>query len=50
MDRREPRFVITLIIVGGHSQQAPPTLTDWQVKAETERPPKLPFEGFVTIV
>jgi nitroreductase len=42
--------VITLIIMGGHSQQVSPTLKDWQVKAETERPPRLPFEEFATIV
>jgi len=42
--------VITLVIMGGHSQEISPTLTDWQVKAETERPPRLPFEGFATIV
>jgi hypothetical protein len=42
--------VITLIIMGSHSQQVSPTLKDWQVKAETERPPRLPFEEFATIV
>ena len=41
--------VITLIIMGGHSQQVSPGLTDWQVKAETERPPRLPFEELATI-
>jgi nitroreductase len=29
--------VITLVIMGGHSQEVSPMLTDWQVKAETER-------------
>ena len=42
--------VITLVIMGGHSQEISPALTDWQVKAETERPPRLPFEGFASIV
>jgi nitroreductase len=42
--------VITLLIVGSHSQQVSPALTDWQVKAETERPPRLSFEEFARIV
>jgi nitroreductase len=42
--------VITLLIVGGHSQEISPALTDWQVKAETERPPRLSFEELATIV
>jgi hypothetical protein len=42
--------VITLAIMDGHSHEVSPTLTDWQVKAETERPPRLPFEDFATIV
>ena len=42
--------VITLTIVGRHRQQISPSLTDWQVKAETQRPPRLPFAEFATIV
>jgi nitroreductase len=42
--------VITLVIMGGHSPKPSSTLTDWQVKAESERPPRLPFEEFATIV
>jgi len=42
--------VITLVIMGGHSQEVSPMLTDWQVKAETERPPRLPVENFASIV
>jgi nitroreductase len=42
--------VITLVIMGGHSQEVSPTLTDWQVKAETERPPRLPVGDFASIV
>ena len=42
--------VITLVIMGGHSQEVSPMLTDWQVKAETERPPRLPVEDFASIV
>ena len=42
--------LITVVIMGGHSQEVSSTLTDWQVKAETERPPRLPIEEFVKIV
>ena len=42
--------VISLIIMGGRSQLLSSALTDWQVKAETQRPPRLPFEEFATIV
>jgi nitroreductase len=42
--------VITLIIMGGHTQEISPALADWQVKAEKERPERLPFEAFASIV
>jgi nitroreductase len=42
--------VITLIIVGGHTQEISPALADWQVKPEKERPARIPFEAFVSIV
>ena len=42
--------VITLIIVGGHTQEISPALAAWQIAAETERPARMPFEGFATIV
>jgi nitroreductase len=42
--------VITLIIMGGHAQEISPALAAWQVKAEKERPERLPFEAFSSIV
>jgi len=42
--------VITLIIVGGPTQEISPVLADWQVKPEKERPARIPFEAFVSIV
>ncbi|MGA7741910.1 MAG: nitroreductase family protein [Polyangia bacterium] len=42
--------VITLIVVGGHTQEISPALAAWQIAAETERPARLPFEAFATIV
>jgi nitroreductase len=42
--------VITLIIMGGHTQEISPTLAAWQIAAETERPARMPFEAFATIV
>jgi nitroreductase len=42
--------VITLIIMGGHTQEISPALADWQVKAEKERPERLPFEAVASIV
>ena len=35
--------VITLIVVGGHTQEISPALAAWQVAAETERPARLPI-------
>jgi len=40
----------TLIVVGGHTQEISPALAAWQIAAETERPARLPFEAFATIV
>jgi len=42
--------IITLVVMGGHSDVLSSALTDWQVKAEIERPPRLPFEDFAKIV
>jgi nitroreductase len=42
--------VITVIIMGGHAAQIAPILSDWQVKAETERPARLEFEAIASIV
>ena len=42
--------VITLIIIGGQTQEISPVLAEWQVKAEKERPARKPFEDFATIV
>jgi nitroreductase len=42
--------VITLIIMGGHAQEISPALAAWQVKAEKERPERLPFQAFASIV
>jgi len=42
--------VITLIIMGGHTQDISPALADWQVKAEKERPARLSFEALAIIV
>jgi nitroreductase len=42
--------VITLIIMGGHTQEISPALADWQVQAEKERPARMPFEAFASIV
>ena len=42
--------VITLIIMGGHTDEISPVLTDWQVKAEKQRPARIPVEAFVSIV
>lgn len=38
--------VITLIIIGKHSSEIKPILSEKQVAAEKERPPRLPLEGF----
>ena len=42
--------VITLIIMGGHTHEISPALAAWQIKAETERPARMRFEDFATIV
>jgi nitroreductase len=42
--------VITLILMGGQPQGISPALTDWQIKAETERPARMHFEEFATIL
>jgi nitroreductase len=42
--------VITLIIVGGYTREISPALADWQIKGEKERPARMPFEAFATIV
>jgi nitroreductase len=42
--------VITLIIVGGHTQEISSALADWQVKAEKERSARMAFEAFASIV
>lgn len=42
--------VITLLIAGGRSGELSPQLTDWQIKAENERPPRLAFEAIASIV
>jgi len=42
--------VIALVIMGGRNQEISSALTDSQVKAETERPPRLPLEDFARIV
>jgi nitroreductase len=42
--------VITLIIVGGLAREISPALADWQIKAEIERPSRLPFADFATIL
>ena len=39
--------VITLVIVGKHSRTPNPVLSEKQVAAEKERPPRLPFSEFV---
>jgi hypothetical protein len=38
--------VITLIIVGKHSEEISPVLSEKQITAEKERPPRLPFSEF----
>ncbi len=38
--------VITLIIVGKHSKEISPVLSEKQVEGEKERPERLPFEKF----
>lgn len=38
--------VITLIIVGKHSEEISPVLSEKQVEGEKERPERLPFEKF----
>ena len=42
--------VITLIIMGGHAQEISPALADWQVQAEKQRPARMPFEAFASIM
>jgi nitroreductase len=42
--------VITLIIMGGQTQEISPALAAWQIAAETERPARMPFESFAAIV
>jgi nitroreductase len=43
----EEMEVITLIIVGKHSEEISPLLSEKQVTAEKERPPRLSFSEFV---
>ncbi|MCS7233757.1 MAG: nitroreductase family protein [Synergistetes bacterium] len=38
--------VITLLVVGKHSKDIKPTLTEKQIKAEKERPPRLQLKEF----
>ena len=42
--------VITLIIIGGQTHEISPALAAWQIAAETERPARMPFEAFASIV
>jgi len=42
--------VITLIIMGGYTEEISPGLTEWQVKAEKQRPARMAFEAFASIV
>ncbi|MGD8979229.1 MAG: nitroreductase family protein [candidate division WOR-3 bacterium] len=42
----EEMEVITLIIVGKHSEEISPVLSEKQITAEKERPPRLPFSEF----
>jgi len=42
--------VITLIMVGGRANAVFPDLKDWQIKAEHEASPRMPFEQFATIL
>jgi nitroreductase len=42
--------VITLIVAGGRAQAIFPELKDWQIKAETEPSPRIPFEEFASIL
>jgi nitroreductase len=42
----EEMEVITLIIVGKHSEEISPVLSEKQVTAEKKRPPRLPFSEF----
>jgi nitroreductase len=46
----EQAQVITLIMVGGRAREILPELKDWQIKAESEPSPRMPFEDFATIV
>jgi nitroreductase len=39
--------VITLVIIGKHSETISPVLSDKQVKYEKKRPTRFPFEAFV---
>ena len=41
--------VITLVIVGKHSDKIDPVLSDKQVEAEKERPERIPIDDFVYI-
>jgi len=41
--------VITLVIVGKHSDKTDPVLSDKQIKAEKERPERKPIDDFVYI-
>ena len=41
--------VITLVIVGKHSETISPVLSDKQVKAEKDRPERLVLEKFASI-
>lgn len=47
LDIPEDMEVITLIIVGKHSKEISPVLSEKQVAAEKERPPRLAFPEFV---
>jgi nitroreductase len=39
--------VITLVIVGRHADSISPVLSEKQITAEKERPPRIPFAKFV---
>jgi hypothetical protein len=43
----EEMEVITLVIVGKHSERMNPVLSEKQIEAEKNRPERLPVEKFV---
>jgi nitroreductase len=46
----ETAKVITLLVAGGRTAEISPELSDWQIKAEAQRPARLGFDAIASII